>query len=67
MVNGIVSLISLSDLSLLVYRRNFCVLIFYPATLLNSLMSSSGLLTAYLGFSLYNIMLSGNIDSLCAF
>ena len=64
-MNGIVSLISLSDLLLLLCRNavDFSILILYPATLTNSLMSFRGLLVASLRLLIYSNMSYTNSDS----
>uniref|UniRef100_A0A9L0RHZ8 Uncharacterized protein n=1 Tax=Equus caballus TaxID=9796 RepID=A0A9L0RHZ8_HORSE len=62
-VNGIVFVIP--DSSLLVYRyeTDFCILILYFATVLNSFIVSNSVLVESLGFSVYNLMSSVSSDS----
>ena len=52
-VNGVVSQISLSNLSLLIYRNaiDFCIEILYLDTLPNTLLISNSFLVVSLGFS----------------
>ena len=63
--NGMLFLISVSAVSLLVYRNafDFWVLTLYPAVFPNSFISSSSFLVETVGFSMYAIKLSENNDS----
>ena len=77
LMDGIISLISLSDFSLLVYRNasEFCVLTLFSMTLLNLLISSSNFLIVLFvclfwrgrGGSMYSILSSANRESFTSY
>jgi hypothetical protein len=64
-VNGIVSLISFSICSFLVYRKDagFYILILYPITLSNKFMISKKFVVEFLGSFRYSIITSANKDN----
>ena len=65
-MNGLVFLLSVFAVLLLANKdaTDFWVLILYPATLLNSFISSSSFLMESLAFPMYSIMSSANNDFL---
>ena len=69
MVNVILPLLSLADISLLMYRNasDFYVLFLCLATLPNSLIRSSSFLVVSLGLSIYSVVSSSHSDNFIAF